>query len=73
MLILEIACDLAKTELGVSCDLIDLRSIMPWDADMVEVRFLNVSFIYFLFLFLAKTSPLRIESDLRLVNGDLRC
>lgn len=31
---LQVACDLAEEE-GVSCELIDLRTILPWDADCV--------------------------------------
>jgi 2-oxoisovalerate dehydrogenase E1 component beta subunit len=34
--VLEQACKMAKDQLGISCDLIDLRSILPWDAPMVE-------------------------------------
>lgn len=34
--ILEMAVRMAKEQLGVSCDLINLRSILPWDAEMVE-------------------------------------
>ena len=30
------ACKQAEEELGISCELIDLRSILPWDADAVE-------------------------------------
>ena len=32
---LEKACDLAAQEDGVSCELIDLRTILPWDADSI--------------------------------------
>ena len=34
--ILEKACDMAQSEHGISCELIDLRSLSPWDADTVE-------------------------------------
>ena len=33
--ILRQACEMAKEELGVSCELIDLRTILPWDEDTV--------------------------------------
>lgn len=29
------ACDMAQKELGVSCEVIDLRTIIPWDVDTV--------------------------------------
>lgn len=32
--VLNKACDLAAKE-GISCELIDLRTIMPWDVDAV--------------------------------------
>ena len=33
--VLRVACEMAEEQLGVSCELIDLRSILPWDADTV--------------------------------------
>ena len=33
--ILRQACEMAYEELGVSCELIDLRTILPWDEDTV--------------------------------------
>jgi 2-oxoisovalerate dehydrogenase E1 component beta subunit len=30
------ACDMAKEKLGVSCELIDLRTVVPWDAHTVS-------------------------------------
>eukprot|EP00301_Raphidiophrys_heterophryoidea_P006054 c12477_g1_i3.p1 GENE.c12477_g1_i3~~c12477_g1_i3.p1 ORF type:complete len:376 (+),score=69.19 c12477_g1_i3:158-1285(+) len=36
MRILELACDYVSGQFGVKVDLINLRSILPWDADMVE-------------------------------------
>lgn len=37
------ACAMAKDELGVSCEIIDLRTIIPWDVDTVaEVRYYTV-------------------------------
>jgi len=29
------ACDAAKEQYGISCELIDLRTILPWDVDTV--------------------------------------
>jgi 2-oxoisovalerate dehydrogenase E1 component beta subunit len=34
--VLERACDLAHQRLGAKCELIDLQSLLPWDADAVE-------------------------------------
>ncbi len=34
--ILEKACEMASKEYGISCELIDLRTLSPWDADTVE-------------------------------------
>lgn len=33
--VLRAVCDMASKELGVSCELIDLRTIVPWDVDTV--------------------------------------
>lgn len=33
--VLRHACDMARDELDVSCELIDLRTILPWDSDTV--------------------------------------
>ena len=33
--VLRKALAMAKEELGVSCELIDLRTILPWDVDTV--------------------------------------
>eukprot|EP00052_Salpingoeca_macrocollata_P031325 m.322482 g.322482 ORF g.322482 m.322482 type:complete len:369 (+) comp27019_c0_seq1:58-1164(+) len=33
--VLRAACDMAREKLGVSCELIDLRTIVPWDRDCV--------------------------------------
>ena len=33
--VLQRACDMAKENLDVSCELIDLRTILPWDIDTV--------------------------------------
>jgi len=35
ILVLEEACMMAEKEFGVSCELIDLRTVMPWDVDTV--------------------------------------
>ena len=33
--VLREVCDMASDQLGVSCELIDLRTIMPWDLETV--------------------------------------
>jgi 2-oxoisovalerate dehydrogenase E1 component beta subunit len=33
--VLEKACDMARDEYGISCELIDLQTILPWDYDTV--------------------------------------
>lgn len=35
MQVLKNACSLAKEQLGVSCELIDLRTVLPWDEETV--------------------------------------
>lgn len=35
MRVLEKACDMAQQE-GISCELIDLRTIVPWDVETIE-------------------------------------
>jgi pyruvate/2-oxoglutarate/acetoin dehydrogenase E1 component len=40
--ILHEVCDMAEDKLGVSCELIDLRTILPWDQETVcKVRYAN--------------------------------
>lgn len=34
--VLESAIEKAQSELGVSCELIDLRTILPWDVETIE-------------------------------------
>ena len=34
--VLEKACDMAQQQLGVSCELIDLQTILPWDFETIE-------------------------------------
>jgi 2-oxoisovalerate dehydrogenase E1 component beta subunit len=34
--VLATACDLAKQQYGIECELIDLQTILPWDRDTVE-------------------------------------
>eukprot|EP00617_Octactis_speculum_P018704 CAMPEP_0185751696 /NCGR_PEP_ID=MMETSP1174-20130828/10459_1 /TAXON_ID=35687 /ORGANISM="Dictyocha speculum, Strain CCMP1381" /LENGTH=322 /DNA_ID=CAMNT_0028428775 /DNA_START=116 /DNA_END=1084 /DNA_ORIENTATION=+ len=36
MRVLEQACDMAFEERGISCELIDLRTLLPWDVEAVE-------------------------------------
>lgn len=36
--VLEAACKNAEEKLGLQCELIDLRSLLPWDVEAVEVR-----------------------------------
>ena len=36
MHVLQKACDMAQEQLGISCELIDLRTIIPWDAHTVS-------------------------------------
>ena len=35
--ILQAACDLAHTQYGINAELIDLQTILPWDAETVEL------------------------------------
>ena len=32
---LQTACDMASKEMGVSCELIDLRTLLPWDSETI--------------------------------------
>jgi 2-oxoisovalerate dehydrogenase E1 component beta subunit len=34
--VLKVACDLAKTQYGIDCELIDLQTILPWDKETIE-------------------------------------
>jgi 2-oxoisovalerate dehydrogenase E1 component beta subunit len=34
--VLESACNLAREQYGIHCELIDLQTILPWDVDTVE-------------------------------------
>jgi 2-oxoisovalerate dehydrogenase E1 component beta subunit len=36
LLVLEKACDMAYEQRGITCELIDLQTLLPWDADTVE-------------------------------------
>ena len=39
--ILREVAEMAKDQLDVSCELIDLRTILPWDADTIEEVLIN--------------------------------
>lgn len=39
--VLREVCNMARDELGVSCELIDLRTIMPWDMETVAQVSIN--------------------------------
>lgn len=39
--VLREVCDMARDELGVSCELVDLRTIMPWDVETVAQVSIN--------------------------------
>ena len=43
-------CKLVKDELGVSCELIDLKTIIPWDEDTV-IKVLSFAFRFTPFRF----------------------
>ena len=44
--VLRDVCKMAKDELGISCELIDLQTILPWDEETVikvfKIRSLNL-------------------------------
>ena len=47
--VLRDVCKMAKDQLGVSCELIDLRTILPWDEDTVfKVILLFPKYIFLL-------------------------
>ena len=39
--VLREVCDMARDKLGVSCELVDLRTIMPWDVETVAQVSIN--------------------------------
>ena len=44
--VLRDVCKMAKDQLGVNCELIDLRTILPWDEEtVIKVVVLNISLI----------------------------
>ncbi len=46
------ACKMAQEQLGVSCELIDLRTLLPWDVDTVEVMCLLCFFLLLCYIYL---------------------
>ena len=39
--VLREVCDMAREQLGVSCELVDLRTILPWDLETVAQVSIN--------------------------------
>eukprot|EP00049_Salpingoeca_infusionum_P000422 m.39815 g.39815 ORF g.39815 m.39815 type:complete len:368 (-) comp10362_c0_seq1:2968-4071(-) len=54
--VLRAACDMAKEKHGISCELIDLRTVMPWDEDLVCDS-------------VTKTGRLLVSHEAQLTNG----
>ena len=51
--VLRDVCKMAKDQLGVNCELIDLRTILPWDEDTVikVICFSHIDLLFNLSLF----------------------
>lgn len=44
--VLREACDMAAEKWGVKCELIDLRTIVPWDIETIEKVCVCVVYVY---------------------------
>lgn len=64
--------DLAEKELGVSCEVIDLQTIIPWDVETVAKVFLIFTLfncLFFSFKSVSKTGRLLISHEAPKTSG----